>query len=359
MVAYVVAERPLVLSQVRQELRQRLPEYMVPAAFVVLEALPLSANGKLDRRALPEPEELAGEERVAYRAPTTPVEEVLAAVWGRVLGAERVGLDDDFFALGGHSLLALKAATLAGKQLERRVELRAFFDHPTPVALAAFIEQGGIALAPVEPLSPQEDYPLSEAQRRFWVQEQVEGDSFNLPAAFLLEGEVRGEWVEQAFAALVERHEILRTVFPRRDGQPRQRVLPVGACGFAVEQVDLSGAVDAAAAVEELLRRQAGERMDLEKGPLLRRRLARLGERRHACLCTLHHIVSDGWSVEILLDEFQQLYDGLAGRAAPLPPLRVQYKDCAAWADGLLEGAEGARMRDYWTAKLGGDLARL
>ncbi|HEU0079980.1 MAG TPA: amino acid adenylation domain-containing protein, partial [Longimicrobiaceae bacterium] len=303
LVGYVVAEdgEPVRMDALREHLRQRLPGYMVPAAFVALERLPLTSNGKVDRRALPRPEPGAGEE-AAYVAPRTPTEEVLAGVWAEVLGVERVGVHDDFFELGGHSLRATQVVSRARALFGVELPLRALFEQPTLDGLAARVEaarRGAAALEgpPLCPL-PREGalLPCSFAQERLWFLDQMDpgNASYNVPLALRLRGDLRPGALERALEEIVRRHEVLRTTFAPADGRPVQVVHP--APPVPLPLVDLSALTASArqAALRGLARRGAAEPFDLGAGPLYRAGLVRLEETDHVLLWTVHHIVSDG-----------------------------------------------------------------
>ena len=346
------------VEAVRGHLRQRLPDYMVPSAFVVVSAFEHLPNGKLDRARLPEPGD-----GLDHVAPVNALEAQLAAIWQEVLGQARISTTANFFELGGNSLLATKVVARIRRDLHAKLEIRSLFALPTISSLAKRIaDTQPIDYAPVTPLPAQASYALSPAQTRLWVQDrlhaaQAEGP---LPTSLLFEGVLDVDALVRAFRALSERHEILRTRFVLEGNQPVQHVLPPGEAAFPVEIVDLQDAEDRDAQAASI---QASERlvpMDLATGPLFRVKLLRLSEVRHVCICTMHHVVSDGWSTEVLLDDLSALYDAFVQRRDdPLPALPIQYKDYAGWLNRLLAGPEGARMKDYWMTKLGGGLRAL
>nr|QEO74317.1 AMP-dependent synthetase and ligase [uncultured bacterium] len=344
----------------RAFLRERLPDHMIPTAFVRLDELPLTPSGKVDRRRLPAPE-TAHARAEGFLAPRTPVEELLAGMWAELLGVERVGVNDNFFDAGGHSLLATRLVSRVREAFGAEVPLRAVFTHPTVEALALLVEQAmGEAEPegpPLVPVSRAEAMPLSFAQQRLWFFDQLERHSplYNLAAAINLHGELNRPALEHAFNAVVARHEALRTTFPSEGGRPRQRVSP--ALHVPLPLADLSTLPDQEREAERrlLAAAEAARPFDLSAGPLLRAALVRLGSGRHLLLVTMHHIVSDGWSVAVLLRELEACYDAFArGREPELPALPVQYSDYAAWqreraAAGLLD----AGLR-YWVGHLAG-----
>ncbi|HEX2093748.1 MAG TPA: condensation domain-containing protein, partial [Longimicrobiaceae bacterium] len=345
------------VETLRTRLGERLPEYMVPSAFVVLDSLPLNANGKLDRRALPAPELSAGE---GYVAPRTPTEELLCAIWSEVLGAERVGVEESFFTLGGHSLLAMRVVSGVRRSLGVEVPLRALFEAPTVAVLAgrvdALLRAGGAAALPAIERAPRGGrLPLSFAQQRLWLVDRLEPESaaYNMPFALRLRGALDGGALRRSLDALVRRHETLRTVFAEHEGAPVQVIHPVGS--VTLETVDLRGAPDAGAEAERLAEAEALRPFDLAGGPLLRSTLLRLGEDDHVLLFTLHHIVSDGWSTGVLVREVSALYGALTrGEEPALPELPVQYADFASWQRKWLAGEVLDAQLEYWKERLAG-----
>ncbi|HVR95472.1 MAG TPA: amino acid adenylation domain-containing protein, partial [Thermoanaerobaculia bacterium] len=342
--AYVVGSAEE--SALRTFLAGQLPEYMVPAVFVPLEALPLSPAGKVDRRALPAPERTRFEEE--HAAPLDPVEELLAGIWSEVLGLERVGAHDDFFALGGHSLLATQVVSRMRAVFGVELPLRRLFEASTLAELARAVResQDGVQAPPIVPLPREGDLPLSFAQQRLWLLDQLTPGSaaYNMPLAVRLTGEVDPARLEGIFAAIVRRHEALRTTFTSRAGTPVQVIAPPR---VELPVVDLSQVGELETL--RLARDEAQRPFDLERGPLLRLALLRLGERDHVLLLTMHHIVSDGWSMGVLVREIGALYAG-----SPLPELAVQYADFAVWQRHWLQGETLEAQLAYWRRHLAG-----
>ncbi|HEX7239101.1 MAG TPA: amino acid adenylation domain-containing protein, partial [Longimicrobiaceae bacterium] len=310
LVAYVVGE--VEGAELRAQLRESLPEYMVPSAVVVLERLPLTPVGKLDRKALPAPEYGSGEGR--YEAPRTVVEEVVAGIWAEVLGVERVGVGENFFDLGGHSLLATRAVSRIREVLSVELPLRALFEAPTVAGLAERVEAlrraGQPVLPPVVPVERTGALPLSFAQERLWFLDRLQPGSafYNIPAAVRLEGAQDAGALERAVGEVVRRHEALRTTFAEVEGSPVQVVAPFG--GFALPVEDLSGVEEGerAAVARRRVAEDAARPFDLERGPLFRAGLLRLGAEEHVLLLCMHHVVSDGWSMGVLFGELSALY---------------------------------------------------
>ncbi len=362
LVGYVTARAgaSLAPAELRGWLAGRLPEYMIPGALVVLEAMPLTPRGKVDRRALPAPG--APGEAGVHVAPRTQTEEVLAGVWAEVLGVERVGAADDFFALGGHSLLATRVASRLREAFGAEVPLRAVFEAPVLADLALRVDEvlregAGVRVPPVVPVPRGGSLPLSFGQRRLWVVDQLQPGSpaYNVPTALRVRGPLRPRALARALAALAERHEALRTVFPASGGEPVQRVRPPAPVPLPV--VDLA-ALPADRAGREALRLAGEEALrpfDLGAGPLLRSTLLHLGDEDRAVLFTLHHAVSDGWSVGVLTREVSELYAASAeGRAPALEPLPVQYADYAAWQHRWMSGEALDAQLAWWRGRLEG-----
>ncbi|MET0399654.1 MAG: amino acid adenylation domain-containing protein [Longimicrobiaceae bacterium] len=348
------------LPELRGWLRERLPDYMVPGALVLLERLPLTPNGKVDRRALPAPE-AAGDG--AYASPRTATEETLAGIWAAVLRVERVGVEDDFFALGGHSLLATRMVSRIREALGVEVPLRALFEAPTVARLGARVDDllragAGVQLPPLRP-APRDGgpLPLSFAQQRLWFIHQLDPRSpaYNMPSPLRLRGPLRPDVLERVLAELVRRHESLRTVFASAGGEPVQVIRPVGPAALPV--VDLRGLAGErrVAMVQRLAATEAGRPFDLARGPLLRAALLRTGEEEWALLFTVHHVVSDGWSMSVLVREISRLYQAFArDLPSPLPEPRLQYADYAVWQRGWLAGEALERQLAFWREKLEG-----
>jgi amino acid adenylation domain-containing protein len=355
LVGYVVAPADAA-AELRAYLAARLPEYMVPAVIVALDALPLTPHGKVDRRALPAPDFAV--DAGAYVAPRTPAEEILAGIFAQVLRVERVGAHDDYFALGGHSLLAARLVSRVREALGVELPLRALFDAPTPALLAARVdearrEEGAPQAPPLIPVPRDGALPLSFAQQRLWFIDQLEPGSaaYNLPYAVRLRGRLDAAALERALAETVRRHESLRTRFPSVDGEPAQVIDPPTPIHLSL--VEVSADADPEAALRTLCADEALRPFDLAAGPLLRGTLARVGDDDHALLLTLHHAVSDGWSTGVLVRELSALYTAFAaGEASPLAPLPLQYADYAAWQRARLSGEVLEAQLAWWRETL-------
>ncbi|HEU4880737.1 MAG TPA: amino acid adenylation domain-containing protein, partial [Longimicrobium sp.] len=356
LVAYWVGDGPVEVESLRAHLGERLPAYMVPAAYVRLEELPLGRTGKLDRKALPAPEGDAFA-RHGYEAPQTEAEQALAEIWAEVLGIERVGRWDHFFELGGHSLLAVRVTSRVRQVLGVEMPLGEVFARPV---LSDFAREAGMAaraeLPPIERAPREGPIPLSFAQQRLWFLEQLGdlGSTYHVRMRRRLAGELDRGALVRALDRIVARHEALRTTFTETDGVPGQRIAPADV-GFNLVEHDLGGRSDADAALGRLLAEESGTRFDLERGPLIRGRLIRLAADDHLLLITMHHIVSDGWSSDVLGRELDALYAAFRrGAADPLPALEVQYADYAVWQRKWVAGEVLQAQADYWTRALAG-----
>ncbi|MEA2601550.1 MAG: hypothetical protein QOF89_2542, partial [Acidobacteriota bacterium] len=361
LVAYVVTRRTGadLSDELRSWVRQSLPEYMVPAAWMFLAELPLTPNGKVDRKALPAPVSEAG----GAVAPRTPTEEVLAGIWARVLGLESVGSEDRFFHLGGHSLLATQVISRVREAFGVELPLRQIFETPTLAGLARSIDAariGDFAAPPLVPVSREGSLPLSFAQQRLWLLDQLApGNPFyNLPGALRLNGALDVEALRAAVREVVRRHETLRTGFASVDGTPVQRIepiLPIVEIELPLEDLSELPREEREAKTRQRAMEVARQPFDLSRPSLLRVALLKLDEAEHALLFAMHHIVSDNWSLGVLKGEVARLYAAFArGESSPLPELPVQYADFAVWQRGWLQGEALERQLGYWEASLAG-----
>ena len=345
-------------GELKDHLRVRLPDYMVPSQFVALEALPLTPNGKLDRKALPEPGVIEG---VAYVAARTQAERSLVAIWADVLGREpeSISIHDNFFALGGDSILSIRVIAKA-RQAGLGLEARDIFEQQTleRLALAADTDSAPrVKDLPIARLPAEAPVPLSYGQQRLWFLSQLEGGSgaYNMPVALRLEGELDTDALRRSLCLVVERHEGLRQLFPTDTGG--DAMVHLLAPYDPLEFVDLSDLPEGerSASLDARLAAQSDHVFDLEVGPLFRVELLRLCEREHVLLANMHHIVSDGWSHEVLIREFGEYYEAFAEGRVPRPErLPIQYGDYAAWQRGWLEGEVLEGQLGYWRAQLSG-----
>ena len=336
-------------TALRDHLKSTLPDYMVPVHLILLDAFPLTGNGKLDRKALPAPD--ASQLQAAFVAPETPLQQELAAIWAEVLKVERVGLHDNFFELGGHSLLATQVISRIRQHLDVALSLRNLFEARDLAAFAA--TAGHAAPDPASALiraDREQPLGLSYAQERQWFLWQLEPESsaWNMPAALRLTGGLAIEALEQSLTALIARHETLRTTFRQQGEQAVQIIHPPRPFVLAVESLPVGESL------ESVIEREIRRAFDLEQGPLLRVKLIHLGVDDHVLILTQHHIVSDGWSMPIMVEELVRLYQGFSqGHESELAELPIQYADYALWQRTWMAAGEQARQLDYWKRQLG------
>jgi len=355
--AYLVTNEAVETRELREFVAQQLPTHSVPSSFVFLPDLPRTANGKLNRPALAS---MNGARDAQCVAPRNSLEQQLVEIWQEVLGHKDVGIRNNFFEIGGHSLIATRAVSRIHKALNARVELRQFFAHPTIEELAQFVAAAQPAqYVEIPPAPPRDLYEVSNAQRRLWVLNQLEDDlkAYNMCGAYMLEGTLNVPAFTRAFAALVARNESLRTTFVQVDGEPMQRIHAAEDFPFGVEYTDLRNHADRITTARDIANREAAMIFDLACGPLLKARLLRLEDDQHLFVLTMHHIISDGWSMAVLVDQVLNCYQAFRrGDENPLPPLRIQYKDYAVWQRQQLSGAQLETHQNYWWQQLGGEI---
>ena len=364
LVAYVTPQRGQIVdaTELRSYLKSRLPGYMVPSAIIELARFPLTPNGKLDRKNLPEPHEHGQDSAREYLGPRTPTEEVIAGIWAEVLKVHRVGREDNFFDLGGHSLLGTLVMSRIREAFRVELPLRALFEAPTVAGLAARCEelqsdQRGFEIPPIQPVERDRDLPLSFAQQRLWFLDRLEPNNplYNIPRAVRLTGPLSAAALEQSLNEIVRRHEVLRTRIGMSNGSPVQvidswRKLTLGV-------TDLSGVplAEREAAARRLVMEEAQRPFDLTAGPLIRAFLVRMAEDDHVLVVNTHHIASDRWSAIVLMGELSALYEAfLASQPSPLPELAIQYADWAVWQRNFLTGERLDRQLVYWKQQMEG-----
>jgi amino acid adenylation domain-containing protein/thioester reductase-like protein len=361
LVAYIVPQPQVTptISQLRSYLKEKLPEYMVPSAIAILESLPLTPNGKIDRRALPAPEP-SSESRDEYVAPRTPLEEILALIWQQVLKVELVGRHDNFFTLGGHSLLATQLVSRVRSSLKVELPLRSLFAAPTIAELAQLIQQ--LQQQDIEIAAPSilrrannAELRLSFAQQRLWFLDQFEPNSsfYNIPFGLRLVGTVNVATLEQSLVEIIHRHEALRTNFVTVDGQATQIIQTQ--TSWTVSVVDLQHLAwrEQEIAAQQLVQQQAIEPFDLAHDALIRATLVILSETEQWLLVCMHHVISDGWSIGVFVQELQELYNAYSqGQPSPLLPLPIQYADFALWQRQWLQGKVLQSQLSYWKEQL-------
>ncbi len=342
---YIVSNKEEIVSDLREYLSKVLPEYMIPSYIVQLDKLPLTANGKVDRKALPKPE-VSIETGVEYAAPSNTIEEKLTGIWSEVLGVERIGINDNFFALGGHSLKAINITAKIHKELNVLVPIKEMFETPTIKGLADYVKNTQQSVySNIEAIEEKEYYELSSAQKRMYAVNQLEKDSinYNIPWVMRIEGELDKAKLNEAFNKLIERHEALRTSFEVINGEPVQIVHRK--TSFEIEYTEITEENN-----EEI---EAGfaKAFDLSKAPLLRATLAKINDKEHMVMVDMHHIISDAVSMGIITKEIAELYEG-----KELAELRIQYKDFAAWQNELFKSEEIKKQGEYWLKAFEGEI---
>ncbi len=365
LVAYIIPQIEIIsppkeqnslnITQLRQFLKAKLPEYMIPSAFVILESLPLTPNGKTDYRALPSPE---FQSQAQYIAPRNPIEEILSSIWAKVLKVSQVGIHDNFFELGGHSLLATQLISRIREAFQVEMPLRELFVAPTIAELSQEIkrlsEGEQLTELAILPRDKAAELPLSFAQTRLWFLAEFESNSsfYNIPLALRLEGNLNSEILIQSLEEICDRHEALRTNFITVDGIPTQVIQARNWTVTVVNLQYLSGS-EKVIASQELAQNQAIQPFDLAGEPLIRITLVVLSETEHLLLVCMHHIVSDGWSMGVFIQELTALYNAyIQGLSSPLNPLSIQYGDFTLWQRQWLQGEVLENQLNYWKKQL-------
>ncbi|MDX9882075.1 MAG: amino acid adenylation domain-containing protein [Prolixibacteraceae bacterium] len=340
-------------DELRQFLSLHLPDYMIPAWFTELEKLPLSANGKVDKKALPVPQKKTPEAGGISRIDDA-LEIKLCEIWKELLAVEQLDTNDNFFKLGGHSLIAIRLVSRIHREFNIEVTIWEVFRHATVASLAKLLKTKNPSLFnPIEKAEENDYYPLSHAQRRMWMLSKLEGQSamYNLPGALLLKGNLDVAVFEKAWNAIVRRHESLRTCFIEIDGEPFQKI--VTRFDFKIETAEYAGGDWNKETLNELAVAWFDKEFDLSKLPLMAIRLVRLSADRHLFLFNMHHIIGDGWSLDNMLKELKILYDAYLNHSeVALGPLRIHYKDYAIWQNKMLEESSLVSVKDYWLNKL-------
>jgi len=342
-------------DELRSWLKAKLPDYMVPSHFMVIDALPLTSNGKIDRKALPAPEFQAS---TGFSQPVTPSEDLLAALWAGVLKREAIGRHDNFFERGGHSLLATQLIARIRESFQVELPIRAVFEHPELSGLAAAIEAaaGTIRLPAIEQQAADAPKVLSFAQQRLWFLNQFENNNsatYNMPLALRLSGQLDAGALQQSLQWLVERHAGLRSYFPTLAGQAQVHLRSIDA--LSIQDLRPLPAGDREREAVRLTDSHAIAPFDLEQGPLFKADLLRLDDTDALLLLNMHHIVSDGWSMSVFMRDWRHAYAAFAGGDTPsLPELAIQYSDYAAWQRQWFQGDVLHRQVDYWTGQLKG-----
>jgi amino acid adenylation domain-containing protein len=359
LVAYIVfdgGQSTVMVPEIRAYLRGLLPEYLMPGAFVAMETLPLTANGKVDRRALPKPELSRSSLTVSFDPPRNPMEETIAGIWKTILKLDAVGRQDNFFDLGGHSLLATRVIARMRRELSENISLRALFEHPTIESLARAVGgEGEEAESNITKKTHEKTMPVSFAQQRLWFLDKFKGSSseYNVAGAMRLKGRLNVDALKKALQGLIDRHESLRTRFLEQAGEPFQVVEP--SYQFEIEFEDLSAEVEGLKEdrLQETVDVFCSHSFDLKKVPLFTTKLVRIGDDDHILLRNIHHIISDGWSQGIFNRELSTLYGAyVSGTDCDLEPLSIQYSDFAKWQRESLSGSHLESQVLYWREQL-------
>ncbi|MGK7878448.1 MAG: amino acid adenylation domain-containing protein, partial [Xenococcaceae cyanobacterium] len=379
LVAYVVPNNQFLIpspesqipSQLCHFLKQKLPDYMIPSAYILLDTLLLTPNGKIDRCALPEPDPLRLNLESAFVAPSTSVEQQIADIWTQFLKLDTVGIHDNFFELGGHSLLATQIISRLRQAFGRELPLKILFEAPTVSELSDRIETIRWAslhnanttthfnLPPILPAPRKKDFPLSFGQQRLWFLNQLDPNSsaYNMAAAYRLTGHLSIKALEQSLNKIVRRHEVFRTTFPSIDGQPSQVIATNIALTLPRTDLRENPETEREALAQQIATEEAQQPFELASGPLFRAKLLRLTEVEYVLLLNMHHIISDGWSFDVFFRELAALYEAFStGKASPLPELPIQYADFAHWQREWLQGKVLESQLNYWKQQLGGSL---
>jgi amino acid adenylation domain-containing protein len=363
--AYVVPEKGAKPepSDLRNFLKRRLPDYMVPVDFVLLASLPITPNGKVDRRALPAPDSVRQETEDSFEPPRTLTEKILAEIWCDLLGFKQVGIHHNFFELGGHSLLATQVISRLRESLKVDLALRVLFEAPTIAELAGRVDeefrndQRAVEIPPIVSISGDGELPLSSSQERMWFLYQLapKSGAYNVAAPLRFTGALNRAALERSVNEMIRRHDSLRTTFRNVDGRPVQII--ASASTVKLQELDLRGVPEEQGleTARHLMSVEASRPFDLERGPLLRLLLVQLGEEDQVLLLTMHHIISDQWSLGVIGREMALLYNAFCGELPPpADPLPVQYADFAAWQRQWLQGEVLETQLSYWKKQLAG-----
>ena len=355
--AYLESSEQIDKSDLRSFLLDKLPYYMIPGYYVIMQNIPLTLHGKIDRKALPS---ITGEDIniKEYCPARNLIEEDLVAIWKEVLGVEKLGINDNFFELGGHSLIVAQAINRIHKKINKSISFKDFFANPTISGLSLYLEENKYTEIPIAATAAS--YPLTASQSRLWVLSQLEGGSlaYNMPAAIKLTGAVDTGRLKEAFKLLINRHEILRTYFKvSEDGEVLQYIIPKEKVIFNLVEKDFNLVENNEEIIASYLKAENEILFDLEQGPLLRASLIKLKKAEFLFFFSMHHIIGDGWSIELLVSEIIKTYNILAqGKQVDLKEFRIQYKDYAVWLNEESQQQKYRASEDYWLQQFKGEL---
>ena len=350
-VAYIIPQEKLESTMLKQAILDKLPSYMVPSYFIEIEEIPLSRNGKVNRKALPEITDIKTES-IAYIAPTNDIEQTLANIWQEILNIERVGITDNFFELGGHSLKAVQLTNKIKIVLGYDLNVKDIFLYPTIIQLQ---QRWTETIHNSIPKAPKQNaYPLSSHQQRLWILSQFDGGNiaYNIPMAFWLEGTWEISLLEKSFKELIKKHESLRTIFKEgENNQTQQYILSPKDIDFSIDYAEIN-ATESPIAINHTIKQHSRENFDLTKGPLFKVKMIRFSEEKHILIFNIHHIIADGWSIEVIFKETLATYTNLKeGKYLEQPQLEVQYKDYAVWLQSEDVQELITAQESYWLDK--------
>ncbi|OXA89990.1 non-ribosomal peptide synthetase [Flavobacterium hercynium] len=357
LVAYLVSDAVIDRSELRTFLQAKLPDYMIPGFYITLEVLPLTHNGKINRKALPNisEQDIVKKE---YEAPRNATEEILTTIWQEMMGIEKIGIADNFFDLGGHSLIVAQVINRIHKELGQTVSFTAFFEKPTIGDLSAQLQKNDYLAIPKT--KEANSYPLTASQNRLWILSQLEGGSlaYNIPAAVKLTGSVDVNKFNESFRLLIDRHEILRTSFKTNEnGDVEQFITPSKKINFSIAEKDFSTADHQENQIAVYFQETVNTPFNLEQAPLVRASLIKIASDEYVFFLCLHHIIGDGWSIELLISEIVKSYNALSQKkTVKLPELNIQYKDYAVWLNEALQQEKYQKSEEYWLEQFAGEL---
>jgi len=356
---YYIGDAYFDKEKLRKYLQDYLPEYMFPSFYIHLDDFPLNLNGKIDRRALPKPEELLYDQ-LEFEAPGNELEERLAKIWSDVLNLKKVGVNNSFYELGGHSLSVTKVLSRIYKELEIELTLKEVFENATIKKLSVLLaNKKQSQYKAIKNVPNQDYYELSFSQKSIWMFDQAGKDqaAYNIPAAFYLYGNLDVSALEQAFKMVIDRHESLRTNFVYTNGRPMQKVHEH--IDFSIKRIkNYVHSNEEEFDIAKYFEQELSKPFILEEGPLFSVSLLQTAPDKHLLLFNIHHIISDGWSIMVLVNEITALYNAIkAGNPNPLVPLKIQYRDYADWLNQFLSGEKALGLKKYWGSKLAGDLS--
>ena len=361
LIAYFTLKKSLTNDQIKESLNKVLPDYMVPGHYVEVDEIPLTNNGKIDKKNLPTPVGSDRSNEINYVYPKTELEVKVAEIWKEVLDVERIGMLDNFFRLGGNSLTLIRMQSQYYKTFGVTLRVNQLFDNKTPRDHLLLINESNKTIYNHIPKAPpMEMYPLSSAQKRLWVLSKFEEGSgaYNMPSHIILDREINIESFKSSVYSVIDRHEILRTVFKEdENGDPHQWILPVDELKFEINYIDLRPSDNKEQELETNIANDSYKIFDLENGPLLRASLLQLDEEQYVFYFNMHHIISDGWSMNVLFKDVLAFYDAYVNNTVPnLPELRVQYKDYSVWQLAQLEEDSYQLHKAYWLDQFSGEL---